>query len=66
MIVFALLKLSSAFIMLVGWALGSAMNRRYPVSLRACHVSGYYQDSGYSVSLPAWLYFGITEAKKAS
>lgn len=64
--VFDLIKLSSAFTTLLGCALGSAMNRKHSMSLRAWPVSRYYQDDGYSASLPAWLYFRVTEAKKAN
>ena len=64
--VFDLIKLSSAFTVLLGCALGSAMNRKHSMSLRTWRVSRHYQDDGYSASLPAWLYFRVTEAKKAN
>lgn len=53
-----LIKDSRAFTMLLGCAMGSAMYRKYSMSLRAWHVSRCYQDGGCSVSLPAWLFSG--------
>lgn len=55
-----------AFTVLPGCALGSATNRKHSMSWRAWLVSRHYQDGGYSVSLPAWLYFRTIEAEKAN
>lgn len=64
--VFDLIKLNSTFTVLLGCALGTAVKRKISMSLRAWHVSRCYQDDRYSVSLPAWLYFRVTEAEKAN
>lgn len=52
--------------MLLGCAMGSAMYRKYSMSLRAWHVSGCYQDSECSVSLPNLAIFRIIEDDKAN